>query len=465
MKSFPMFIRTSGRRVVIVGGEEQAAQKTRLILKTDAEILLVAPKLDVELQALVVEGRARHVARLTPGVFDGAAMGFIATGCPGLDAAVHGVAQAMRCPVNVVDRPDLCDLTTPALVDRDPVVVAIGSEGTAPVLTREIKTRLEESLPPNLGGLAALAGRLRPVVETRVPRAQRRAFWAWVFKGGPRAVWTLGREREAAQEIKTAIASGGAPKATREGHVSLVGAGPGARDLLTLRAVERMQEADVIFYDRLVDKEVLELARRDAERVFVGKHVGAHAWPQDRINAVIVAEARKGRRVVRLKSGDPGVFGRAGEELTAIRAAGIQVDVVPGITAASAAAAAMGETLTERGISDTLILTTGMAQAGAALPDSTRLASPGTTSVFYMSVGQAARIRDDLLARGLPPETRIRVGVDVSKPGQQLLDCPLATLEETLRAADCAGCAVILVTWPARTAVAMSDGARAACVA
>ncbi|WP_323770707.1 siroheme synthase CysG [Antarctobacter sp.] len=461
MKSFPMFIRTSGRRVVIVGGGEQAAQKTRLILKTDAEIVLVSPDLDAELQALVAEGRARHVPRLTAEVFGNAAMGFIATGCPGLDAAVHGLAQAMRCPVNVVDRPDLCDLTTPALVDRDPVVIAIGSEGTAPVLTREIKTRLEESLPPNLGGLAALAGRLRPVVEARVPREQRRPFWAWVFKGGPRATWTRGHEREAAKEIKTAIAAGGAPQVEAKGHVSLVGAGPGARDLLTLRAVERMQEADVIFYDRLVDADVLELARRDAERVYVGKVVGAHAWPQDRINAVIVAEARKGRRVVRLKSGDPGVFGRAGEELTAIRAAGIEVDVVPGITAASAAAAAMGEPLTERGVSDTLILTTGMAQAGAALPDSTRLASPGTTSVFYMSVRQAGRIRDDLLARGLPPQTRIRVGVDVSKPTQQLLDCPVAALEETLRAADCDGCAVILVTWPAYGAAAQAGMALA----
>ncbi|CAN0541012.1 unnamed protein product, partial [Laminaria digitata] len=330
---------------------------------------------------------------------------------------------------------------------------------------REIKTRLEESLPLNLGGLAALAGRLRPVVEARVPRDQRRPFWAWVFKGGPRGTWTRGREREAAQQIKAAIAAGGAPQVARKGHVSLVGAGPGARDLLTLRAVERMQEADVIFYDRLVDADVLELARRDAERVYVGKVVGAHAWPQDRINAVIVAEARRGRRVVRLKSGDPGVFGRVGEELTAIRAAGIDVDVVPGITAASAAAAARGETLTERGVSDTLILTTGMAQAGAALPDSTCLASPGTTSVFYMSVGQAGRIRDDLLARGLSPKTRIRLGVDVSKPTQQLLDCPLDALEQTLRAADCHGCAVIMVTWPARSLEAVSDDAQAARVA
>ncbi|WP_305967693.1 MULTISPECIES: siroheme synthase CysG [unclassified Mameliella] len=463
MKSFPMFIRTTGRKVIIVGGGEQAAQKARLILKTDAQILLVAPELDPELQALVAEGRARHQGQLSAAVFEDAAMGFIATGCPALDASVHALAKAMRCPVNVVDRPDLCDLTTPALVDRDPVVIAIGSEGTAPVLTREIKTRLEEMLAPSLGGLAALAGRLRPLVNARVPRSKRRAFWAWVFKGAPRVTWTRGGERAAAQVIKSAIASGGAPDEAPQGHVALVGAGPGARDLLTLRAVERLQEADVIFYDRLVDPEVLELARRDAERVFVGKHVGAHSWPQERINAVILAAARQGKQVVRLKSGDPGVFGRAGEEIAVLRAAGIAVELVPGITAASAAGAALGEPLTERGVSDTLILTTGMSREGAALPDSTRHAAPGTTSAFYMSVGQAARIRDDLMARGMPPQAPVRVAIEVSKPGEQLLTCPLVSLEERLQEVGCKGCAVILVTWPEAAAPAIPvAGIRAA---
>ena len=448
MKSFPMFIRTSGRRVTIVGGGEQAAQKARLILKTDAQILLVAPELEPELQGLVAEGRARHQRHLTTQVFEDVAMGFIATGCPALDVSAHALAKAVRCPVNVVDRPDLCDLTTPALVDRDPVVIAIGSEGTAPVLTREIKTRLEEMLSPSLGGLAALAGRLRPMVNARVPRAKRRAFWAWVFKGAPRATWTRGGERQAAQAIKTAVEAGGAPEQAPQGHVALVGAGPGARDLLTLRAVERLQEADVIFYDRLVDPQVLELARRDAERVFVGKHVGAHNWPQERINAVILTAARQGKRVVRLKSGDPGIFGRAGEEISVLRAAGIPVELVPGITAASAAAAALGEPLTERGVSDTLILTTGMSREGAALPDSTRHAAPGTTSAFYMSVGQATRIRDDLMARGMPPQAPVRVAIEVSKPGEHLLTCPLGALEESLQEVGCKGCAVILVTWP-----------------
>lgn len=379
MKAFPMFIRTTGRRVVIVGGGEQAAQKARLLLKTDAELILVALDLESELAALVEAGRARQVSELSAATFDGAAMAFIGTGCPGLDTAAHALAKAARCPVNVVDQPDLCDMTTPAIVDRDPIVVAIGSEGTAPVLTREIKTRVEQLLPQTIGGLAALAGRLRPSVSARVPRDKRRALWAWVFKSAPRDAWVRGAEREAATAIKDAISAGG-PLDDASGHIALIGAGPGARDLLTLRAVQRLQEADVVFYDRLVDTEVLELARRDAERVFVGKHVGASTWPQDRINAMIVAEAGRGRRVVRLKSGDLGILGRATEEIEAARAVGVPVEMVPGVTAACAAGAELTRGLTERGVANTLVLATGTGADDDPTPDSTRLSGPGTTT-------------------------------------------------------------------------------------
>lgn len=458
MKSFPMFIRTTGRRVVIAGGGEQAAQKARLILKTDARIVLAAPVLDDELAALVAAGRAEHHAGVvTAALFEGAALAFVATGCPGWDASLHALVQAARCPVNVVDRPDLCDITTPSIVDRDPVVVAIGTEGTAPVLGREIKTRIEMLLPSNLGGLAALAGRLRASVAAGVPRAGRRAFWAWVFKEAPREMWVRGAEREAAQAIKDAIAAGGAPDARPGGSIALVGAGPGARDLLTLRAVARLQEADVIFYDRLVDEEVLELARRDAERVFVGKHVGAHAWPQARINAVIVAEARKGRRVVRLKSGDPGIFGRAGEEIDAARAADIPVEIVPGVTAASAAGAALGHSLTERGVSDTLVLSTGTGRPEDPLPDCTRFAGPGTTTAIYMGARQADRICTALGARGLPGTSPVEVCVDVSKPSQRLMSTTLSELPTRLAADEIQGCAILLFSWPMEAVADRAD--------
>ncbi|MCF6433221.1 MULTISPECIES: uroporphyrinogen-III C-methyltransferase [unclassified Leisingera] len=235
---------------------------------------------------------------------------------------------------------------------------------------------------------------------------------------------------------------------TAPGTLALVGAGPGARDLLTLRAMQRLQQADTVFYDRLVDEEVLELAPAAAKRVFVGKHVGAHAWPQDRINAVIVAEALKGRRVVRLKSGDPGIFGRAAEELTAARAAGIETEIIPGVTAACAAAAQTGLPLTERGVSDTLVLTTARCRAGDPLPDCARYAKPGTTIVFYMSVGQAPRIRDGLLRQGMPSATPVTIAVDVSKPGARTVSCGISTLPETLDQHGISGCAIIFITCP-----------------
>ncbi|WP_417475424.1 uroporphyrinogen-III C-methyltransferase [Leisingera sp.] len=232
------------------------------------------------------------------------------------------------------------------------------------------------------------------------------------------------------------------------GLLSLVGAGPGARDLLTLRAMQRLQQADTVFYDRLVDDEVLALAPPSARRVFVGKHVGAHSWPQDKINAVIVAEALKGRRVVRLKSGDPGIFGRVAEELAAAHAAGIEAEVVPGVTAACAAAAANGISLTERGVSDTLVLTTARCRSGDPLPDCTFHAKPGTTMVFYMAVRQAERLRDGLLGQGMPPTAPVTVAVDVSKPGARTLFCDLAALPQTLAQHGVMGVATIIVTYP-----------------
>lgn len=234
----------------------------------------------------------------------------------------------------------------------------------------------------------------------------------------------------------------------RVGQIALVGAGPGARDLLTLRAVNRLQEADIVFYDRLVDPDVLDLVRAGAETVFVGKHVGAHSWPQDRINRAIVAEAQKGRRVVRLKSGDPGIFGRATEELDAARAAGIPIELVPGVTAASAAGASLGKSLTERGVANTLVLATGTGCADDPFPDSTRLSGPGTTTAFYMSVRQADRLSKDLMERGLPPESPVEICVDVSKRNERHLSASVRSLPDIIRSNRVKGCAILLVTWP-----------------
>ncbi len=452
MKNFPMFLRMDGRRVVICGGGEAAARKCRLVLKTEAEIVVTGPIGDPELEGLIASGRVRHEAAPDARTFDGAALTFIATGCPAHDASLACLARAAGAVVNVVDRPEMCDAFTPSIVDRDPVVVAIGTEGAAPVLGRRIKTDIEPMLPPRLGPFVALVGRLRGAVAERIAPQRRRGFWEWAFDGDPFRAHLDGREREAARLLKEAVNAGAAPEA--RGHIALVGAGPGARDLLTLRAVQRLQQADVIFYDRLVDPEVLELARRDADRVYVGKEVGACAWPQDHIDRLIVAEAGKGRRVVRLKSGDPSVFGRAAEELAAAEAAGIEVEIVPGITAASAAAARLKTPLTERGEIDTFAITTGTCRPGEADPARARLAHPGTAVAFYMAVEKAGAVRRDLMEAGAPGTCPVDIVASVSTEAERHVACTLDTLPDAIRAEGVRSPAILFVRYPKSMAAA-----------
>ncbi|WP_425052428.1 siroheme synthase CysG [Psychromarinibacter sp. S121] len=446
MKNFPMFLRMTGRRVVICGGGEEAARKCRLILKTDAEIVIVADGLDPELEGVVASGRARQAHEAGPDTFANAVLVFIATGDEEQDRQLASHARAAGAVVNVIDRPELCDAFTPSIVDRDPVVVAIGTEGAAPVLGRAIKTEVETMLAPRLGSFVALAGRLRDAVAERFAPSARRGFWEWAFSGEAFRAHLAGRERDAARLLKDAIALGKAPD--RQGHIALVGAGPGARDLLTLRAVQRLQSADVIFYDRLVDPEVLELARRDADRVFVGKDVGACAWPQDRIDRLIVAEAAKGRRVVRLKSGDPSVFGRAGEEIAAALAAGIEVEIVPGITAASAAAASLTRPLTERGETDTFVITTGTCRPGDATPTRAHIAQPGTSMAFYMAVEKAAEVQRDLLASGAPSDCPVDIVSCASTDRERHAATTLSRLAETITAEGLPSPAILFVRYP-----------------
>ncbi|MEO0402468.1 MAG: siroheme synthase CysG [Pseudomonadota bacterium] len=432
MKTFPMFLTMRDRRIVIVGGGEQAAQKCRLMLKTEAQIDVLAQGLDVELQALAHSGRINwHQGTITPDAFTGAALVFVATGCPGQDVCLHMLAKAAGAVVNVVDQPDLCDAITPSIIDRDPVVVAIGTEGTAPVLARQIKTKLEETLEPRLGDLAALTGRLRGFAAERLGPRQRRDLWRWVFNGPVRARHAAEGDAAVATQIKDVIASGRVPQAA-PAPVALVGAGPGSSDLITLRGVKRLQEADVIFYDRLIDPEVLELARRDAERIYVGKAPGCHSWPQDRINALVVAAAQRGQRVVRLKCGDPGVFARGAEEADALKAAGLDYEIVPGVTAASGAAAAVGGFLTERGKTDTLVLTTGRLATDGDHPDWVQHLHARSNVAVYMGVQTAAQIVDAVRAGGILDATRVTVVSNAQRADQHVLECRAMDLVDSL---------------------------------
>lgn len=451
MKTFPMFLTMTNRRVIILGGGEQATQKCRLMLKTEAQIDIFAPALDVELQSLADAGRITHRRdAITADALRGAPLVFIGTGCPGIDAALHGIATDAGALVNVVDQPDLCDAITPAIVDRDPVVVAIGTEGTAPVLARQVKTALERMLDPRLGDLAALAGRFRDFAAQRLGPRQRRDLWRWVFNGPLRAQHARDGDGPVARTIKDVIRSGEVPAAT-PATVSLVGAGPGSADLITLRGVQRLQEADIIFYDRLVDPGVLELARRDAERVFVGKEPGCHAWPQHKINDVMVAAARRGQRVVRLKCGDPGVFARGAEEADALQAAGLDYEVVPGVTAASGAAAAVGGFLTERGKSDTLVLTTGRCADGNGTPDWVTHLTRRSNVAVYMGVAAAPRIAECLAHADLLDQIQVTAVSNAQRANQKVLHCNGRNMVSDLAGAGIDSPAILFLSRPEAT--------------
>ena len=414
---FPAFHKVAGRRVVIVGGDAEAAAKIRLLSETRAEIVVFAAVLDQGTGADLIAAHGDwRGAFPTAADLAGAALVFAATGAEDSDRAVVALAREAGVPVNCVDRPELCDFYTPALVNRAPLAVAIGSEGAAPVLTRQVRARIEAMLAPRLGDLAALAETLRAHVRaTLTSFGDRRRYWAWLFSGPVAEKVFAGRMVEAeAQALRALEIDRGA-----SGHVSLVGAGPGAEDLLTLRAQRALQEADVIVHDRLVPDAIVAQGRRDARRVPVGKAKGAHSASQDEINRLIVNEALAGRRVVRLKSGDPLIFGRAGEEIAALRAAGIAFDIVPGITAAFAAAAEAEIPLTLRETSSSLVFATGHTADGETLPGWAGLALRGTTVAVYMGRTVAPQVAARLIEAGLSAATPVAVIENASRANAQ----------------------------------------------
>ncbi len=410
---FPAFHKVDGRRVVVVGGGAAAAAKIRLLAETGAEIVVFTDLLTKETGADLVAANGEWRGRWpTRADLENAALVFAATGDATRDAEIAGLARETGVPVSVVDRPELCDFYTPALVNRAPLLVAIGSEGTAPVLTRHVRAKIEGLLAPALGDLAGLAERLRARVTGAFDTVgARRRYWAQFFSGPVAEKVFAGRVEDAEADAVEMLAV----STPTSGHVSLVGAGPGAEDLLTLRAQRALQEADVIVYDRLVPDAVVAQGRREARRVYVGKAKGAHAASQDEINALIVREARAGNRVVRLKSGDPLIYGRAGEEMAALRAAGVSFDVVPGITAAFAAAAEAEIPLTLREQSSALVFATGHDVDGETLPDWAGVALSGATVAVYMGRTVAAKVAARLIAAGLAPSTPVAVVENASR--------------------------------------------------
>jgi len=459
MKYYPAFLNLSGRPVLLVGGGEAAARKLRLLGKAGARVTVVAPRATREISDQAKTGRVALKRRgFRPGDLDGQSLAIGASGVPAVDAEVARAAEAAGLPVNIVDRPELSSFITPAIVDRDPVVIGISTGGTSPVLARRLRAAIETLLPSRLGRLARFADSFRSAVAALVPDGRsRRAFWDRVFDG-PVARAVLAGDERAARETMLSLVNRRSPHESPAGSVAIVGAGPGDPDLLTLKALAALQSADVVVYDRLVGPEILDRARRDAERVYVGKAKGDHALGQDEINDLLRDEARAGKRVVRLKGGDPFVFGRGGEELDYLRRHGIAVELVPGITAAAAAAAAAGIPLTHRGLAPAVSLVTGHGatdETGGPEVDWAALAAGRQTLAIYMGLSTAGQVAERLIANGRQAGTPVAVIAKASLPDQRVVTGRLGELAALVGDGAIEGPALILIG----EVVALADAA------
>ncbi|HKD53847.1 MAG TPA: siroheme synthase CysG [Steroidobacteraceae bacterium] len=432
MDYLPIFLRVQSRPVLVVGGGQVALRKVTWLLKAGARVTVVAPALHAGLAALASRGEVRHVCALFSEAHLGDAVAVIAaTGDSDINAGVSQAARTRRIPVNVVDDPALSTFIFPAIIDRAPILVAVSSSGHAPVLARWVREQIEALLPARLGALARFMGAQRSAVQRALGVLARRAFWERIVTGAVASRVLrgdeAGAERALGRELRTSqLTQSDGTGGARLGEVYLIGAGPGDPDLLTLRALQLLQQADVILYDRLVSATVLERARRDAERVFVGKESGESAQ-QARIHELMVRLAREGKRVARLKGGDPFVFGRGGEEIEVLAANDIPCSIVPGVTAALGAAASAAVPLTHRRLAQSVTFVNGHLGEGA-LPDWRFFANPQHTVVFYMAVGQLAEIVARLRAAGAAPAHPAALVSHATLPQQLILRGSLSNI-------------------------------------
>jgi uroporphyrin-III C-methyltransferase/precorrin-2 dehydrogenase/sirohydrochlorin ferrochelatase len=406
LNTFPVSYKVKGQRIVIVGGGEEALNKARLAIKTTASVVILSREIIDQFRDIPAE----FSSEFEPGLLDGTALVFVAERGE-LAEQVKLEARRRGIPVNVVDTPEECDFYVPSIVDRAPLTVAVSTEGDAPVLARLVRARIEAMLAPDVGRLAKLAGSLRGRVAASLGKLQARRFYEDLVTGAG--------EPEALLEAHAAEAAG---------EVWLIGAGPGAEDLLTLRAQRLLQAADVIVHDQLVPDAVIEMGRRDAERISVGKEKGHHSFTQAQINALIVRLARAGKRVARLKSGDPMVFGRAGEEVAALRKAGLRYQIVPGVSAALAAAADTATPVTLRKVSSGVIFATAHGADGQELDHWASLAGAGMTLALYMGKSIVIETANKLIRRGMRPDLPVGVVVNAGRRDRSLYRATLGEI-------------------------------------
>ncbi|HVL02155.1 MAG TPA: siroheme synthase CysG [Dongiaceae bacterium] len=447
MDYLPIFFQLKQLRCLVVGGGDVATRKASLLLRAGAHVRVVSLEISPAMQQLLAQDSQseQHLRAFASTDLDGVALAIAATDDEPLNRTVSEQARARHIPVNVVDNPELCTFVLPSIVDRSPVVVAVSSGGQSPVLARLIRAKLETLIPASYGRLAQLVGQFREQAKARFSDVnQRRGFWEGVLSGPIAEYVFAGKERDAEQMLQQLLADPDLP-APHTGEVYLVGAGPGDPDLLTFRALRLMQQADVVLYDRLVSPEILDLVRRDATRIYVGKARSDHAVPQDQINEYLVELALKGHRVCRLKGGDPFIFGRGGEEIDRLAQAGIQFQVVPGITAASGCASYAGIPLTHRDYAQSVRFITGHLKDGSLDLDWDTLAKEKQTLVFYMGLVGLPSICERLVKHGLPASTPIALIQQGTTRHQRVFVSDLANMVEHIKNQDVKAPTLIIV--------------------
>jgi uroporphyrin-III C-methyltransferase / precorrin-2 dehydrogenase / sirohydrochlorin ferrochelatase len=445
MDFLPVFLDLKGKDCLLVGGSETAARKAALLVRAGARLTVVADELAPGFAQIQPADRIRlHARPFSPDLLDGVSLVISAAEDDVLDRKVSDAARARGIPVNVVDKPKLCSAIMPSIIDRSPLLIAVSSGGAAPVLARLLRARLETLIPSSYGRLASLAARFREAVKAHFPQPERRRmFWEKVLQGPIAEQVFAGREEAAAAALKLMLES--EAKQAPTGEVYLVGGGPGNPDLLTFRALRLMQQADVVVHDNLVSPEVLDMVRRDAERIYVGKQKNLHTLPQEGINELLVRLAKEGRRVLRLKGGDPFIFGRGGEEIETLAAHGIPFQVVPGITAASGVSAYAGIPLTHRDYAQSCVFVTGHLKDGAINLDWESLVKPNQTIVIYMGLTALRPLCAELTGHGLPASTPAAIVQQGTTAHQRVVTGTLATLPDLAEAAKLRAPTLIIV--------------------
>ena len=428
MDYFPVFVKLKDQDCLVVGAGEIAARKIELLARADAKITVIALHISPQVASLTESCRLTILQKaFAPTDLHRFRLVVSATDNKETNLLVAKTAGEQNILVNVVDNPELCSFIFPAIIDRSPIIAAVSSGGAAPVLARLLRAKIESIIPPAYGRLAQLAEKFRADVKThiKVP-AQRRVFWENIFQGSVAELVFAGNEQDAEQQLQQALNN--QQDTVSRGEVYLVGAGPGAPDLLTFRALRLMQQADVIVYDHLVSPEILDLARRDSEKIYVGKERQRHTLPQESINTLIADLAKAGKRVVRLKGGDPFIFGRGGEEIETLMQQGINFQVVPGITAASGCATYAGIPLTHRDHAQSCTFVTGHLKDNSINLNWTQLAAPNQTIVIYMGLVGLEKICQSLIAHGSPDDLPVALVQQGTTSHQRVVTGTLATL-------------------------------------